>query len=100
MECKNCQGLCIKKGCQKRKQRYYCKICKLYQLKTYRNKNCTGADEDLIIKLNNEGVGKFSNFLHATSGKYYKGDPAGPEALGEIMVDQLDNIIQSVKANG
>jgi insertion element IS1 protein InsB len=57
MECKNCQGLCIKKGCQKRKQRYYCKIYKLYQLKTYRNKNCTGADEDLIIKLNNEGVG-------------------------------------------
>lgn len=57
MECKNCQGLCVKKGCQNRRQKYYCKICKLYQQKTYTYRLCTKADEETIVKLNNIGVG-------------------------------------------
>jgi len=56
MECKNCKGLCIKKGCQNRRQRYYCEICKLYQLKTYVYPRCNTQVEELIVKLNNEGV--------------------------------------------
>lgn len=57
MKCKNCQGFCIKKGCRNRRQKYYCKSCKLHQLKTYCYKSCTKEDELMILKLNNEGVG-------------------------------------------
>src|SRR4051812_16014701 len=57
MECKNCCGLCIKKGCQNRRQKYYCKSCKLYQQKIYTYKLCSKEDEQTIIKLNNIGVG-------------------------------------------
>lgn len=57
MECKNCQGFCVKKGCRNRRQKYYCKGCKLYQLKTRCYKSCTEEDELMILKLNNEGVG-------------------------------------------
>ncbi len=57
MECKNCRGLCIKKGCQNRRQKYYCKTCKLYQQKTYTYRLSTKADEEIIVKLNNIGVG-------------------------------------------
>lgn len=56
MECKNCQGLCIKKGCQNRRQKYYCKACKMYQQKTYSYRRCTVEDEKMIAKLNNESV--------------------------------------------
>ncbi len=57
MEYKNCRGLCVKKGCQNRRQKYYCKNCKLYQQKTYSYKLCTEKDEEAIAKLNNIGVG-------------------------------------------
>lgn len=56
MECKNCQGLCIKKGCQNRRQKYLCKSCGLYQMKTYHYQRCTPKDEEMIVKLNNENV--------------------------------------------
>jgi len=56
MECKNCRGLCVKKGCQNRRQKYYCKSCELYQQKTYTYKICTLKDEETIVKLNNIGV--------------------------------------------
>jgi len=57
MECKCCKGLCIKKGCQNRRQKYYCKACRLYQQKTYTYRICTPEDDRNIIKLNNIGVG-------------------------------------------
>src|ERR1044072_5007479 len=57
MECKYCQALCIKKGCQNRRQKYYCKKCRIYQQKTYTYRLCTANDEQNIIKLNNIGVG-------------------------------------------
>lgn len=57
MKCKNCQDFCIKKGCQNRRQTYYCKSCKRYQQKTYTYKLCTVSDEQTIVKLNNIGVG-------------------------------------------
>lgn len=56
MKCKKCQGPCAKKGCQNRRQKYYCKKCNLYQLKTYQYKQCTKEDEAMLVKLNNEGV--------------------------------------------
>jgi insertion element IS1 protein InsB len=57
MECKYCQGFCIKKGCQNRRQKYYCKACKSHQQKTYTYRLCTAEDERTIVKLNNIGVG-------------------------------------------
>lgn len=57
MKCRYCQGICIKKGCQNRRQKYYCKSCKTYQQKTYSYKRCSPQDDQDIIKLNNIGVG-------------------------------------------
>jgi len=57
MKCKNCQGSCIKKGCQNRRQTYYFRSCKKYQQKTYTYRLCTDQDEETIVKLNNIGVG-------------------------------------------
>lgn len=57
MECRYCQGACIKKGWQTKRQKYYCKVCKKYQQKFYSYKCCSPADDQIIIKLNTIGVG-------------------------------------------
>lgn len=46
------------------------------------------------------GIAKFGNLMYPTAGTDYKGDPAGPGALGANFVSDLDNIINTVKANG
>lgn len=57
MNCKNCNEICIKKGLQNGKQKYLCKSCNRHQLKEYTYKLCNLQDEQLIVKLNNIGVG-------------------------------------------
>jgi len=57
IECKYCSTTCIKKGFYKSTQRLFCKTCQRYQQKNYEYKICTRQDEEMIVTLNNEGVG-------------------------------------------
>lgn len=57
MKCKCCKNDCIKKGHYKNVQRFLCKACLRYQQQSYSYKICTSEDEEMIVKLNNEGVG-------------------------------------------
>ena len=57
MNCKYCSHSCIKKGFNKSVQKYFCKICKCYQQKSYHYRICTKTDEFTIIKLTCIGVG-------------------------------------------
>lgn len=57
MECKHCTKSCVKRGFNKLIQRWFCKFCQRYQQKTYIYKLSTKADEEIIVKLNNIGVG-------------------------------------------
>jgi transposase-like protein len=57
MNCKYCNHPCIKKGYAGAIQRFYCKHCKRYQQQNYRYRLCNQQDENMIIKLNNEGLG-------------------------------------------
>ncbi len=57
MECKNCKSKCIKKGFNKTKQRWFCKCCKHHCQNDYVYRICNKEDEDMIIRLQNEGVG-------------------------------------------
>jgi insertion element IS1 protein InsB len=56
MNCKYCNGYCIKRGFQNKTQKYQCKTCKHYQQKEYVYKICTEQDNKLIAQLNNEGM--------------------------------------------
>lgn len=108
MKCKNCQGFCIKKGCQNRRQKYYCKNCKLYQQKTYTYKLCTIEDEKTIIKLNNIGVGisgissftglskaNVINKIKAVASKLIT--PGLQESQQEYEVDEMHSIVGNRK---
>ena len=57
MNCKYCNNRCIKKGYNKNVQRILCKTCNRYQQENYTYNLCTKENEQMIIKLNNEGVG-------------------------------------------
>lgn len=57
MNCKYCNGNCIKKGFNASKQKYQCKVCKRFQQKAYSYRMCNLGDNETIIKLNNIGVG-------------------------------------------
>jgi len=54
MKCRYCQGLCVKKGCAGKRQRYRCKSCNRYQQSNY--VYALDFDRQLMNKLNNEGV--------------------------------------------
>ena len=55
--CKYCGGNCIKKGKRNGKQRILCKNCKKYQLSHYSKNRIPVSKENLLVKLNNEGMG-------------------------------------------
>ncbi|MCW3104299.1 MAG: mobile element protein [Bacteroidetes bacterium] len=106
MECKHCKGICIKKGCQNRRQKYCCKACGRYQQKTYTYKLCTADDDQNIIKLNNIGVGingiasftgiskaNVVNKIKQLSKKIKK--PVITENQQEYEVDEMHTIIKS-----
>ena len=57
MECKYCKEKSIKKGFQTGIQKYYCKVCNKYFQEKYTYKTCTNEDDEMIVTLNNEGVG-------------------------------------------
>jgi insertion element IS1 protein InsB len=57
MNCKYCNGSCIKKGFYQSNQRFLCKSCFKYQQESYVYSSCTKAHEIMIVKLNNVGVG-------------------------------------------
>ncbi len=55
MKCKYCNSNCIKKGKQNGLQKYQCTTCRKYQQQTYKKK--LTMHNEMIVKLNNEGVG-------------------------------------------
>lgn len=57
MKCKCCETQCIRKGIHNGNQQYYCGQCKKYQRLHYRKRSVTKDQHQLLIKLNNEGVG-------------------------------------------
>ena len=56
MNCKFCNGDCIKKGVRNNKQRYQCKSCKKSQMKKYTYHLLTKEDEKWIVDFNSESV--------------------------------------------
>ena len=71
MRCNNCNENCWRSGRQKNGvQRYYCKVCKIYQQAGYRYRACERSINDTITSLNNEGVGVMgiSRILKIASG--------------------------------
>jgi IS1 family transposase len=56
MNCRYCNGICIKKGIRNTKQRYQCKSCKKSQLSEYSYRLLTKADEQWIEDFNSESV--------------------------------------------
>ncbi|HPX76443.1 MAG TPA: IS1 family transposase [Bacteroidales bacterium] len=57
MECRFCNGICIKKGKRKGVQRYRCKDCGRYQQKEYTKAIIPVEKYILVQRLNNEGCG-------------------------------------------
>jgi len=55
--CIFCGGNCIKKGKRNSKQRLLCKNCNKYQISTYDKARISKSKKELLLKLNNEGVG-------------------------------------------
>lgn len=55
--CIFCGGNCIKKGKRNSKQRLLCKNCNKYQISTYEKARISKSKKELLLKLNNEGVG-------------------------------------------
>jgi len=98
MRCKNCNENCWRSGRQKNGvQRYYCKVCKIYQQAGYRYRACERSINDTITSLNNEGVGVMgiSRILKIASGtvtrrikaqgaKIEKPFDIGPQAVFEV----------------
>ena len=66
--CKYCGGICIKKGKRNGKQRFQCKHCEKYQLSYYSKNRIPESKEELLAKLNNEGMGisSISRILHVS----------------------------------
>ncbi len=56
MNCRHCQGNCIKKGIRNKKQRYQCRSCKKLQLEKYKYHLLTKVDEKWIEDFNSESV--------------------------------------------
>jgi len=57
ISCIYCGGNCIKKGKRNEKQRLLCKVCNKYQISQYDKNKISKSKKDLLIKLNNVGVG-------------------------------------------
>lgn len=57
MECNKCKLKCIKKGFNKTRQRWFCKACQHHFQEEYIYHMCSKEDEEMIVKLHNEGVG-------------------------------------------
>ncbi|MCF8373968.1 MAG: IS1 family transposase [Bacteroidales bacterium] len=57
LECNYCGNKCIKKGIRSGIQRFRCQTCMKYQINTYRRQRIGKTDTDLLVKLNNEGMG-------------------------------------------
>ena len=57
MKCKYCDTKCHKKGKRNRRQQYQCPVCYSYQKQNYVRNSLKSYDTELLIKLNNEGLG-------------------------------------------
>lgn len=66
MNCNYCKNSCIKKGFNRNgEQKYFCKECKKYQLRVYKNKACEVGINKMLIKLlfNCSGIRDISRVL-------------------------------------
>lgn len=57
MNCKYCQGSCVKKGKYKSVQKYQCSKCGKYQRAHYRQLTHSMKNQEQVRVLNNEGMG-------------------------------------------
>ncbi len=84
MECKYCQGCCIKKGKRLNgKQNYQCKACKKYQQKEYIKPRIVKEIYSGIQSLSNEGMGICS------LGRYFKIAKSSVQRVIERLVNLL-----------
>lgn len=56
MKCQYCQGLCLKKGCHKRRQLYRCKCCLKYQRANYTRLRISDEKKEMVMAFHNEGL--------------------------------------------
>src|SRR6201996_7122370 len=101
MRCKNCNENCWRSGRQKNGvQRYYCKVCKIYQQAGYRYRACERSINDMVTSLNNEGVGVMgiSRILKIASGtvtrriKALGAEVEKPSDIGPKAVFEVDEL--------
>ncbi len=108
MQCKKCKLKCIRKGWYKNTQRYCCKSCNIYQQSNYIYKQRTEADTNMIITLNNEGMGISSmarvlGFAKSSIVRHIKTiaasivSPFSHELNQDYEVDELQTFIQNKK---
>lgn len=57
MNCKYCDGTCVKKGFYKHRQKYLCKACNKYQRAVYTYKRYEVTKQNQVVLLNKEGMG-------------------------------------------
>lgn len=106
MNCKNCNKCCIKKGgC-----RYYCKVCRTYHRKEYKNHLLTEEEKKNIIRLSNEGLGirSIGRYLRMSASnvinviiKYCSGIERRVvvESDGEYEIDEMQTYIGKNEAS-
>ena len=109
MKCKYCDTKCHKKGKRNRRQQYQCPVCYSYQKQNYVRNSLKSYDTELLIKLNNEGlgirsIGRVLNIPKSTVSKLIFTlskeikQPTLKESAEEYEVDELpENSTEKVK---
>lgn len=94
--CKYCSGSCIKKGKRNGKQRFQCKLYKKYQLSHYIKNRIPESKENLLVKLNNEGMGisSISSILHVSKSSVQRIIIKFSKAILKPMISERNQVYE------
>lgn len=92
MECQYCKGVCVKKGCYKRRQLYQCKDCFKYQRSTYKVVRVSEEKKEQLQSFNNEGLGtsSISRLLKISKSTVSKIIMETSESIPPLMINESD----------